>query len=165
MTDPVAATSMLIRRPVAEVFRAIADPTLTTRFWFTDATGALAPGARVTWTWAMYGVSTEVEVHDFKPERRILMTWDNPSDPTEVEWRFEPRGDHTPAVGREPGFQRLARGAGQQGARFDRRLRAGAGRREDLAGARDRAWLRGRPPSGRAGGGMEGRRNSWEMKR
>ncbi|MBX9460379.1 MAG: SRPBCC family protein [Brevundimonas sp.] len=95
MTAPVAATSMLIRRPVAEVFRAIADPTQTTRFWFTDSTGPLASGARVTWTWAMYGVSTEVEVQVFKPERRVLMTWDNPSDPTEVEWRFESRGDHT----------------------------------------------------------------------
>jgi uncharacterized protein YndB with AHSA1/START domain len=43
----------------------------------------------------MYGVSTEVEVRAFEPDRRILMTWDNGSEPTEVEWRFEPRGDDT----------------------------------------------------------------------
>lgn len=94
-SGPIAATSMLIRRPVAEVFRAIADPDVTSRFWFTGSTGPLAPGARVTWTWAMYGVSTEVEVQAFEPDHGILMTWDNNSDPTEVEWRFEPRGDHT----------------------------------------------------------------------
>ena len=32
--EPVATAGMLIRRPVAEVFEAFANPAVTTRFWF-----------------------------------------------------------------------------------------------------------------------------------
>ena len=95
MSDPVVSTGMLIRRPVAEVFGAFADPAVTTRFWFTDATGPLEAGAKVAWTWAMYGVSTEVEVKSIEPDRLIRIVWDNATEPTEVEWTFEPRGDET----------------------------------------------------------------------
>lgn len=95
MSPPIAATGMLIRRPVAEVFEAFVDPAITARFWFTDGSGRLEPGARVRWTWAMYGVGTDVVVRELDPGRRILIDWDVDSDPTEVEWRFEPRGDHT----------------------------------------------------------------------
>ena len=34
MKSPVARATMLIRRPVEEVFNAFVDPTVTTRFWF-----------------------------------------------------------------------------------------------------------------------------------
>ena len=84
----VVRTQMLIRRPVAEVFRAFVDPEVTTKFWFTRASGALGPGASVTWYWDMYGVSGTAEVKEFEPDRRLLIHW-----PTPVEWNFEPRGD------------------------------------------------------------------------
>ncbi len=38
---PSAEASMLIRRPVGEVFRAFVDPEITTRFWFTESSGGL----------------------------------------------------------------------------------------------------------------------------
>lgn len=104
MTAPVATAGMLIRRPVAEVFEAFVDPAVLTRFWFTHGGGRLEPGARVTWTWAMYGVSTEVQVKAVEPDRRILIDWDLNSDPTEVEWRFEPRGDQTWVTVENRGF-------------------------------------------------------------
>jgi uncharacterized protein YndB with AHSA1/START domain len=37
-------TGMLIRRPVAEVFEAVVDPDVTTKFWFTRSSGRLEPG-------------------------------------------------------------------------------------------------------------------------
>ena len=95
---------MLIRRSVAEVFRAFADPAVTSRFWFSDSSGPLEPGATVTWTWAMYGASTEVVVKAIEPGRRILVTWDNRSTPTDVEWTFEPRGDETWVTVENRGF-------------------------------------------------------------
>jgi uncharacterized protein YndB with AHSA1/START domain len=107
---PVATAGMLIRRPVAEVFQAFVDPAATTRFWFTDSTGPLDPGAVVTWTWAMYGVSTEVVVKSVEPDRRILIDWDNRSTPTEVKWRFEPCGDHTRVTVENRGFSDDAEG-------------------------------------------------------
>jgi uncharacterized protein YndB with AHSA1/START domain len=104
VSAPAAVAGMLIRRPVAEVFRAFVDPEVTRRFWFTDGSSVLEPGAVVTWTWAMYGTSTEVVVKSVEPDRRILIDWDNRSTPTEVEWRFEPRGDHTWVTVENRGF-------------------------------------------------------------
>ena len=90
---PIANAGMLIRRPVGEVFEAFVDPAVTTRFWFTRSSGRLETGARVRWDWEMYGVGTNVEVKAIEPNRRILIDWNGPDDPTEVEWTFEPRGE------------------------------------------------------------------------
>lgn len=56
---------MLTRKPVAEVFEALTDPEITSRFWFTNGSGKLASGAQVQWDWEMYGVSVDVRVRDF----------------------------------------------------------------------------------------------------
>lgn len=88
---PVASAGMLIRRPVAAVFEAFADPAITARFWFSRGSGRLEPGARVRWDWEMYGAGSDIVVKAIEPGRRILIDWDEPA--TEVEWRFEPRGE------------------------------------------------------------------------
>lgn len=93
---PLVKAEMLIRRPAPEVFRAFADPSITTKFWFTKSSGRLEPGARVRWTWEMYGVSTEVTVLELEQDQRILIEWDDP--PTRVEWVFTARADHTTFV-------------------------------------------------------------------
>jgi uncharacterized protein YndB with AHSA1/START domain len=90
---PVAATGMLIRKPVAEVFNAFIDPAITTKFWFTKSTGKLEVGKQVTWTWEMYNASTKVSVKAIEPNQRILIEWDGYDAPTQVEWKFEPQPD------------------------------------------------------------------------
>lgn len=87
-TAPVARATMLIRRPVAEVFDAFVDPAVTTRFWFDRSTGPLAAGRTVTWHWDVYGVSGDVRVVALEQDRRIAIEW-----PTPVEWLFTPRGN------------------------------------------------------------------------
>lgn len=77
---------MLIRRPVAEVFEAIIDPAVTTKFWFTHSSGRLDEGKPVQWEWRMYGVSTRVAVSEIVPNEKITMQWSDP--PTTVEWTF-----------------------------------------------------------------------------
>ena len=97
---PVVRTQMLIRRPVAEVFRAFTDPEVTRRFWFTRGSGVLEEGRTVTWHWDMYGVSVEVAVTRLEPCRRLCIAW-----PTPVEWTFEARpGDSTLVVITAQGF-------------------------------------------------------------
>ena len=81
---------MLIRRPAAD-FEAFVDPAITRRFWFSKGSARLEPGARVRWDWEMYGVGSDVVVKAIEPNARILIHWDDPA--TEVEWRFEPRGE------------------------------------------------------------------------
>lgn len=92
-TPPVARATMLIRRPVEEVFNAFVDPTITTRFWFSRSSGPLALGETVTWYWDHYGVSGEVTVTGLETNRRISIEW-----PTPVEWTFTPYGDNTTFV-------------------------------------------------------------------
>ena len=91
LKPPVAEAGMLIRRPIAEVFEAFVDPAITARFWFSNGSGRLVAGAQLRWEWEMYGAGTDVTVKAIESNVRILIDWDDP--PTEVEWRFEPRGE------------------------------------------------------------------------
>lgn len=84
----VARTGMLIRRPVADVFAAFADPAITSRFWFTRGSAALAAGRRVTWSWEMYDASADVLVTAFEPDHRIEIEWDGYGGRTRVGWTF-----------------------------------------------------------------------------
>lgn len=133
MTDPVAKAEMQIRRPPAEVFEAFADPAVTSHFWFTHGSGRLEPGARVTWEWAMYGFSVEVQVIAATPER-IEVTWSAYGAPSAIEWRFTPLGDGTTFVGvTNSGF------AGSAAEKMKAALDATEGFAFVLAGAK--AWL------------------------
>ena len=90
----IVKAQMLIRRPVGEVFEAFVEPSITTHFWFTKASGRLEAAKRVRWDWEMYGVGDEVAVKAIEPNRRIVFEWSFP-DSTNVEWTFTPHGDAT----------------------------------------------------------------------
>ncbi|MBZ9700230.1 MULTISPECIES: SRPBCC family protein [unclassified Mesorhizobium] len=91
---PTAEAAMLIRRPVSDVFEAIVDPEITTKFWFTHSSGRLDGGKPVQWEWRMYGVSTTVVASEIVVNEKIVMQWSDP--PTTVIWTFtEMPGDAT----------------------------------------------------------------------
>lgn len=90
---PVARTQMLIRAPAATVFDAFVDPAITTRFWFTRASGPLRAGADVTWYWDMYAAEGQVHVEALERPHGLRIAWPNP-----VQWRFDDRGDGTTLV-------------------------------------------------------------------
>ena len=97
---------MLVRRPARDVFAALTDPGLTTRFWFTKSSGPVVPGAQLTWTWEMYDASTAVSVTGFEQDRRLSFTWIgyDPAHPTTVEFRFVPWAEGTYVQVTETGF-------------------------------------------------------------
>lgn len=99
---PSAEAGMLIRRPLAEVFEAIVDPAITTKFWFTDGSGRLDSGNEVRWEWRMYGVSTTVNVSEIVKNEKIVMQWSDP--PTTVVWTFTEMPDATFVEVRNFGF-------------------------------------------------------------
>lgn len=102
---PIAKTSMLIRKPVADVFEAFVNPDITTKFWFTKSSGRLDAGRQVQWSWEMYGISIPVTVKAIEPNRRIVIEWPGYSSPTTVEWLFAPQEDGTTFVSiTEAGF-------------------------------------------------------------
>jgi uncharacterized protein YndB with AHSA1/START domain len=95
---PTSKTSMLIRRPVHDVYEAFVDPSVTTRFWFTKSTGRLDERDRVRWDWEMYDVHSDVEVLELVPDERIVITWSGYQARERVEWTFTDRGDDTTYV-------------------------------------------------------------------
>jgi uncharacterized protein YndB with AHSA1/START domain len=70
-------SSMLIRRPVAEVFRAFVEPRMITSFWLEATTGPLAKGAQVTWRFLVPGATETVTVTAFDDQKRIAFDWSN----------------------------------------------------------------------------------------
>jgi uncharacterized protein YndB with AHSA1/START domain len=89
---PVAKTGMLIRKPVADVFDAFMDPTITTKFWFTKSNGRLEVAKHIKWEWEMYNASTNVTAKVIDNNKRIVVEWDGYSGRTTVEWKFAPQG-------------------------------------------------------------------------
>jgi uncharacterized protein YndB with AHSA1/START domain len=103
---PIAHTGMLIRRPAADVFEALVDPSITSKFWFTNGSGHLETGKRVRWDWKMYDVSADVLAKAIEPNKRIEIEWPRQSGPTTVEWRFEALQDDATFVDvTESGFR------------------------------------------------------------
>jgi uncharacterized protein YndB with AHSA1/START domain len=96
---------MLIRRPVADVFEALVNPDITTKFWFTKSSGRLEAGRQVQWDWEMYGISIPVTAKAVEPNKRIVIEWQGHKGPTIVEWTFAPQKDGTTFVSiSEAGF-------------------------------------------------------------
>ena len=94
--EPVAEAGMLIRRPVEEVYKAFVDPAITSKFWFSEGSDRLDAGKPVTWTWAMYGISSRVDVRELDVNRKIVVDWDAGSEHGSiVEWTFSNREDGT----------------------------------------------------------------------
>ena len=81
---------MLIRRPPGEVFAAFVNPQMLRKFWLRDASGPLAPGARVHWQFMVAGATETVVVTAFESPRFIGFDWSNGMH---VRLEFEPFGD------------------------------------------------------------------------
>jgi uncharacterized protein YndB with AHSA1/START domain len=92
--SPSVKVGMLMRTPPERAFEAFRDPALTTTFWYTKSSGEMTPGANLRWEWEMYGASTDVVVDEVEANRRIAFHWSayDPNAPTQVEFRFDPRG-------------------------------------------------------------------------
>jgi uncharacterized protein YndB with AHSA1/START domain len=90
-----ATVSMLIRRPAAEVFRAITAPDILTKFWLARASGPLEVGKRVRRDFMVKGVSDEVLVKEIVRDRQLLTEL---SDGTTVTWQLTSREDATTVI-------------------------------------------------------------------
>lgn len=88
--SPVVSVTMLIRRPIEEVFAAFVDPAITSKFWFSRSSGPLRVGETVTWHWDRYRASADVVVKAVDRPKRIEIEWPDP-----VEWLFEAGSEGT----------------------------------------------------------------------
>lgn len=94
--EMVITAQMLIRKPANQVYNAFVHPEITTNFWFTKASGALAVGETITWTWEMYQVSAQVHVLEMVHNKLIKLQWGVPQ--TTIEFLFTPLSEETTYV-------------------------------------------------------------------
>jgi len=113
-----ATAEMLIRRPPGEVFAAFVNPTMLRKFWLSDASGPLAPGARVRWTFMVPGAEADVVVRRFEAPSHLAFDWpermhvdmkfraieDGATQVTVVVGGFDPRQWLEQATGTIEGF-------------------------------------------------------------
>ena len=95
---PIAKAQLLIRKPVRHVFEALVDPAITSHFWFSKGSGRIETGKQIRWDWEMYGHHTDVDVKTIELNKRILIEWNGPENPSMVEWTFEDKGNDTTFV-------------------------------------------------------------------
>jgi len=84
--NPQVECQMMVRKPVAAVFQAFIDPSITTKFWFTKSSGRLEENKTIKWEWEMYGVSDHIKVKEIILDQKIIIEWDEPV--TTVEFEF-----------------------------------------------------------------------------
>ena len=94
-SEITATASMLIRRPAAEVFRAITTPDILTKFWLVRMSGPLEVGQRVRRDFMVKGVTDEVLVKEMDRDRGLLTEL---SDGTTVMWQLTSRPDATTVI-------------------------------------------------------------------
>jgi uncharacterized protein YndB with AHSA1/START domain len=90
---PAAKAEMMIRCPALEVYEAFVDPAVTTRFWFSHASGRLEPGATVRWEWRMYGAADDIHVRSAQSGRALAFDWGGEGALSRVDWTFTPLDD------------------------------------------------------------------------
>ena len=86
MKDMSVQASMPIRRPPGEVFAAFVNPQTLRKFWLSNASGPLAPGARVQWDFMVPGATEKVVVTRFEAPRHLGFDW---SGGIHVDMSFE----------------------------------------------------------------------------
>lgn len=87
--NPVVKAQMLIRKPVSEVFEAMVNPDITSKFWFTGSSGRVEPGKTIEWEWGQFGVKDTVDILDVKTDEYISLEWKLGDLKTLVEMVFE----------------------------------------------------------------------------
>jgi uncharacterized protein YndB with AHSA1/START domain len=75
VTSSSAKATILIRRPIGDVFEAFVRPEIITRFWLEATSAPLAKGVEITWRFMVPGASETVRVISFEPPNLIAFEW------------------------------------------------------------------------------------------
>jgi uncharacterized protein YndB with AHSA1/START domain len=97
-TYPVVSAGMLIRKPIAEVFEAMVNPDITSKFWFTRSSGRVEAGKTIEWEWGQFGIKDTVDILEVKLNEMISLNWQLGDITTTVEMHFKPKSEETTFV-------------------------------------------------------------------
>jgi uncharacterized protein YndB with AHSA1/START domain len=92
--NPNFQVSLKIRKPLAEVYDAVVNPTKLTGYFVQSSTGPLAEGTTVKWSFAEAPEPFDVIVREVMEKERIVLEWPGGrSYNTIVEIAFKPLDD------------------------------------------------------------------------
>ena len=93
--EPKFEVQLKILKPVHEVFEAVVDPTKLSGYFTKTASGRLAPGATVMWSFPEFPEEFPVKVKEVVPDERIVLEWEAQEGgyDTRIEMKFKPLDD------------------------------------------------------------------------
>jgi len=113
MEQPRFEVQLKILKPVAEVFDAVVNPKKLTGYFTRTASGPLAEGATVLWSFAEFPEEFPVKVRQIVANERIVFEWESMERgyDTRVEMLFAPLdGGATMVQIRESGWRPTPKG-------------------------------------------------------
>lgn len=111
--EPKFEVQLKILKPVAEVFEAVVNPRKLSGYFVKSASGPIAEGETVMWTFAELPGESPVRVETLVKNERIVLHWDASEGgyQTRVEMHFKPlEGGATMVQIRESGWKDTAKG-------------------------------------------------------
>lgn len=93
--EPKFEVQLKILKPVHEVFEAVVDPKKLSGYFTKTASGRLAPGATVMWSFPEFPEEFPVKVKEVVPDERIVLEWEAQEGgyDTRIEMKFKPLDD------------------------------------------------------------------------
>ena len=91
-------TETEIFKPVHEIFEAIVDPGMMSRYFLTTGSDRMEADRELVWTWADKGASLVVKVQKVERDRVISFIWSASGVETLTEIDLKPMGDRATVV-------------------------------------------------------------------
>ena len=111
--EPKFEVQLKIRKTVQEVFEAVVDPKKLSGYFTKTASGRLAEGTTVMWSFPEFPGEFPVKVREVVPDQLIVLHWESQEGgyDTKVEMRFKPLDDgNTMVQVRESGWRDTPKG-------------------------------------------------------
>lgn len=111
--EPRFTVQLKIRKPVAEVFEAVVDPKKLSGYFTKTASGRMAEGQTVMWSFPEFPGEFPVKIRQVVPNERIELAWESQEGgyDTQVEMVFKPlEGGHTMVQISESGWRDTPKG-------------------------------------------------------
>jgi uncharacterized protein YndB with AHSA1/START domain len=111
--EPKFEVQLKIRKAVHEVFEAVVDPKKLSGYFTKTASGRLAEGTTVMWSFPEFPGEFPVKVREVVPDQLIVLHWESQEGgyDTKVEMSFKPLDDgNTMVQVRESGWRDTPKG-------------------------------------------------------
>lgn len=100
MTDDKikAKVQMGILKSAGEIFNAIIDPEIMTKYFISGSTGRMESGKNLTWTWTDFEGEHEVKVGKIEKDKIVSFEWEGSGVNCVVVITLEPKGENKTLV-------------------------------------------------------------------